>query len=216
MQMAWRVHKKGVIIGAGTKKTSEATLKCDKSKITQKQCWPLRNGFWPNNTGILMLIKKVFFLIKKMAKISKNTHLWPKYPISPSFFCYGKFRSGETPPLDFLRGKRGLVGIIYLLQKQQLWPILTVACSNSWHLKILDHQLWIVPKPFRSSRKALHYWPRLAGHKEVTIRINYCTRQCFSELSFLLIWGLDITDESKPIIPNIALGHPLFRDNVCR
>ena len=195
MQMAWRVHKKGVIIGAGTEKTSEATLKCDNSKIT-KTMLAAQKWFLAKQHRYSNAYKKSFLSDKENGQNKQKYPSLTKISNHSQFFLLWKIQIGWdapppfAPPLDFLRGKRGLVGIIYLLQKQQLWPILTVACSNSWHLKILDHQLWIVPKPFRSSRKALHYWPRLTGHKEVTIRINYCTRQCFSELSFLLIWCL--------------------------
>ena len=100
-----------------------------------------------------------------------------------------------------------------------LWES-SICCSFGlyWQCSGLSQQLspqiftklWLFSNP-----NPLSLLSGLRG-KPCTIRRNYCTRQCFSELSFLLIWGLDITGGSKPIIPNIALGRPLFRDNVCR
>ena len=101
------------------------------------------------------------------------------------------------------------MGIIYLLQKQQLWPI----------QNILDHQTRIVLKPspcflvFEESLALLAKACRPQGGDNMD-KLLY--EAMFFQVVFPFDLGLDITGESKPIIPNIALGRPLFRDNVCR
>ena len=57
----------------------------------------------------------------------------------------------------------------------------------------------------------MHYWPQGGDN---TDKLLY--EAMFFRVVFPFDLVLDITDESKPIIPNIALGHPLFRDNMCR